>query len=274
MTSADKSHDVQVENDGDDSEVENDSVDDSEDVDFYDSDYGMSDDDVLFENNVDKGCRSLIVGIDANNQMLPVAYAVVEGETKSSWLWFIQLLIEDIGIENQHGWTFITFKQKGLIPALEELEGRDQMNLPILPKSWGHNYRSCKNLPNREYQLKNKPRWKSLCDIRKKGWINIIPSISTNGNPNTNTNGNTQSSFGHSNRSFSNSKGTKSIYIKGKFTSTKGNFCSNGNFNIECNNSSKNQGSSKNHGNSNKGGKSNTNRNKCNNNKGGIITNI
>lgn len=61
------------------------------------------------------------VGIDANNQMFPVAYAVVEGETKSSWLWFIQLLIEDIGIENQHGWTFITCKQKGLIPALEEL---------------------------------------------------------------------------------------------------------------------------------------------------------
>lgn len=135
---------------------------------------------------------------------------------------------------------------------------RDQMNLPILPKSWGHNYRSCKNLPNREYQLKNKPRWKSLGYIRKKGWINIIPSISTNGNtkcnPNTNTNGNTKSSFGHSKRSFSNSKGTKSICIKGKVTSTKGNFCSNGN--------------------SNKRGKSNTNSNKCNNNKGGIITNI
>ncbi|XP_028100219.1 uncharacterized protein LOC114299635 isoform X2 [Camellia sinensis] len=42
--SVDKSHDVQVENDGDDSDVEN----DSEDVDFYDSDYAMSEDDLLF----------------------------------------------------------------------------------------------------------------------------------------------------------------------------------------------------------------------------------
>ncbi|KAL7251223.1 hypothetical protein ACSBR1_013118 [Camellia fascicularis] len=30
--------------------------------------------------------------------------------------------------------------------------------------TWGHNYRTCKNPPNMEYQQKNKnkPRWKSL----------------------------------------------------------------------------------------------------------------
>ncbi|XP_028078855.1 citrate-binding protein-like isoform X2 [Camellia sinensis] len=60
--------------------------------------------------------------------------------------------------------------------------------------------------------------------------------------------------------SFSNSKGTKSICIKGKFTNTKGNFSNKSNFNIKDNNSSRN--------------KDNTNSNECNNNKGSIVTNI
>ena len=38
------------------------------------------------------------VGIDANNSIYPFAYAVVEKETKSSWLWFLKLVCEDVGI--------------------------------------------------------------------------------------------------------------------------------------------------------------------------------
>ena len=83
QTSADKSHDVQVENDGDDSEVENDSVDDSEDVDFYDSDYGMSDDDVLFENNVDKGVEWIGCGRgNTNDQADEYTYSFTNIELK------------------------------------------------------------------------------------------------------------------------------------------------------------------------------------------------
>ena len=50
------------------------------------------------------------VGIDANNQMFPIAYAVVESECKDSWSWFIDLLMKDLQIVNTHGWTFITDK--------------------------------------------------------------------------------------------------------------------------------------------------------------------
>lgn len=34
---------------------------------------------------------------DPNDQMLPIALAVVEGEAKDSWHWFMDLLIEDLG---------------------------------------------------------------------------------------------------------------------------------------------------------------------------------
>jgi len=61
------------------------------------------------------------VGIDGNYSMYPIAYAVVESENKDSWKWFIQPLKDDIGIVNTNGWTFIIDKQKGLMPAIEEL---------------------------------------------------------------------------------------------------------------------------------------------------------
>jgi len=37
------------------------------------------------------------IGRDANDQMLPIAYAVVEVENKDTWSWFLKLLIEDLG---------------------------------------------------------------------------------------------------------------------------------------------------------------------------------
>ncbi|XP_073067170.1 uncharacterized protein [Primulina eburnea] len=36
------------------------------------------------------------VGLDPNNNIFPIAYALVEGETKDSWMWFLQLLNNDI----------------------------------------------------------------------------------------------------------------------------------------------------------------------------------
>ncbi|WVZ17710.1 hypothetical protein V8G54_010692 [Vigna mungo] len=38
-----------------------------------------------------------VVGRDANDQMCPLAYAVVEVENKESWTFFLELLIEDLG---------------------------------------------------------------------------------------------------------------------------------------------------------------------------------
>ncbi|GKD06966.1 mutator type transposase [Tanacetum coccineum] len=57
------------------------------------------------------------VGVDANNGIYPVAYDIVEAESNASWCWFLNLLGEDIGIEANFNFTFISDRQKGLIQA-------------------------------------------------------------------------------------------------------------------------------------------------------------
>ncbi|XP_015952913.1 uncharacterized protein LOC107477416 [Arachis duranensis] len=64
------------------------------------------------------------VGQDANNHLFPIAYAVVDAETKENWKWFLHLLHEDIGDYKEFGWNFMSDKQKGLVPALQEVMPR------------------------------------------------------------------------------------------------------------------------------------------------------
>ncbi|XP_014496729.1 uncharacterized protein LOC106758307 [Vigna radiata var. radiata] len=52
--------------------------------------------DRCFLKGVYKGELLTAVGRDPNDQMLPLAYAVVEVENKDNWTWFLQLLIEDL----------------------------------------------------------------------------------------------------------------------------------------------------------------------------------
>ncbi|CAN1125100.1 hypothetical protein LINPERHAP1_LOCUS19251 [Linum perenne] len=52
------------------------------------------------------------VGKDGNNQVFPIAWAVVEAENRSSWTWFIRALSEDLGVINGRGWSVISDQQK------------------------------------------------------------------------------------------------------------------------------------------------------------------
>lgn len=61
------------------------------------------------------------VGIDANNCIYPFAYAVVEKEKKKTWLWFLELLSDDLNVQNSYRYTFMTDKQKGLIDAVGQV---------------------------------------------------------------------------------------------------------------------------------------------------------
>ncbi|XP_016178006.1 uncharacterized protein LOC107620345 [Arachis ipaensis] len=53
--------------------------------------------------------------------ILSIAYAVVEAETKDSWVWFLRHLSDDLGPHNLAKCTFMSDQQKGLLPAFEEV---------------------------------------------------------------------------------------------------------------------------------------------------------
>ena len=48
--------------------------------------------------------------------MFPIAYAVAKAETRESWQWFIQLLLEDLSkAEGGLGWMIMTDRQKVMV---------------------------------------------------------------------------------------------------------------------------------------------------------------
>jgi len=59
-----------------------------------------------------------VMGKDGNNQMIPIAFAIVEAETKDSWSWFTNLLLEDLNKIQYRKWSFISDQQKVLNPYL------------------------------------------------------------------------------------------------------------------------------------------------------------
>ncbi|GJR26353.1 hypothetical protein Tco_1102585 [Tanacetum coccineum] len=61
------------------------------------------------------------VGIDANHGIYPLAYAIVEMENTSSWSWFLTCLGDDLDLNPMSNFTFISDRQKGIIPAIAQV---------------------------------------------------------------------------------------------------------------------------------------------------------
>ncbi|GJV40527.1 mutator type transposase [Tanacetum coccineum] len=89
------------------------------------------------------------VGVDANNRIYPVAYAIVEAESKVSWCWFLNLLGEDLDIEANFNYTFISDRQKfkgcvykemlwNAAKATSEGEFKKKIVGVVIPKQWVH----------------------------------------------------------------------------------------------------------------------------------------
>ncbi|XP_071699784.1 uncharacterized protein [Rutidosis leptorrhynchoides] len=68
-----------------------------------------------------KGCILTAVGVDSNNAIYPVAYAIVDLECGASWTWFLKCLGEDLDLCSNSNFTFISDRQKGLVHAVENL---------------------------------------------------------------------------------------------------------------------------------------------------------
>ncbi|GJW94287.1 FAR1-related sequence 10 [Tanacetum coccineum] len=63
----------------------------------------------------------IVVGVDANNGIYPVAYGIVESESSYSWTWFLTCLGDDLDLFSNSNFTFITDRQKGLLPVIAKL---------------------------------------------------------------------------------------------------------------------------------------------------------
>jgi len=58
------------------------------------------------------------VGLDSNNSIYPVAYSIVESECKESWVWFLEHLGDDLVLDFNSNFTFISDWQKVLLNVL------------------------------------------------------------------------------------------------------------------------------------------------------------
>ncbi|XP_039145936.1 uncharacterized protein LOC120283315 [Dioscorea cayenensis subsp. rotundata] len=77
--------------------------------------------DGCFLKGVVKGQILVAIGRDGNNQMYPIAWAIVDKETTETWSWFLEQLSDDLNIGDGLGWSIISDMQKGLIHAINEL---------------------------------------------------------------------------------------------------------------------------------------------------------
>lgn len=58
------------------------------------------------------GVLLCVVAKDPNNQMYPITWAVVEVESLVNWSWFLRILVDDLGLREGAGTTFISDQQK------------------------------------------------------------------------------------------------------------------------------------------------------------------
>ncbi|XP_021728772.1 uncharacterized protein LOC110695855 [Chenopodium quinoa] len=61
------------------------------------------------------------VGRDGNGQMYPIAWAVVEGENKSSWEWFLSNLSNNIGIGDGSGVVVVSDEHQPILRGVSEV---------------------------------------------------------------------------------------------------------------------------------------------------------
>ncbi|XP_060190001.1 uncharacterized protein LOC132619031 isoform X2 [Lycium barbarum] len=77
--------------------------------------------DGCFLKGVSKGKMLVAVCKNGNNQMLPLAWAVVEVENAFTWRWFVNILRHDLELGDGTGLTTLSDMQKGLDIAIKDL---------------------------------------------------------------------------------------------------------------------------------------------------------
>nr|GEY91010.1 retrovirus-related Pol polyprotein from transposon TNT 1-94 [Tanacetum cinerariifolium] len=83
------------------------------------------------------------VGLDSNNGIYPLAYALVEAETKSLWCWFLQCLGDDIDLHPNSNITFISDRQKD--KEIDKLMALISLSFKKIYKPTNNNLRTSSN---------------------------------------------------------------------------------------------------------------------------------
>jgi hypothetical protein len=84
-----------------------------------------------------RGTLLVAVASDANNQLLPIAYALVESETTEAWLWFLMCLKNGV-VKARPGVCIISDRNQGLLNALNQMKNTVAMEYrwPDLETRW------------------------------------------------------------------------------------------------------------------------------------------
>jgi len=53
-----------------------------------------------------------VVAWDANDDIYPIAYAICKAEIRDTWTWLLKILLDDIGYDREHMWSFMSDRQK------------------------------------------------------------------------------------------------------------------------------------------------------------------
>ncbi|CAK8539400.1 unnamed protein product [Lathyrus sativus] len=71
------------------------------------------------------------IGRDGNNQIFPIAHAIMEAETRASWEWFIYLLLVDLCEIKHRAYAFTSDEQKGLVPVVQSVSEHVEQRLCV-----------------------------------------------------------------------------------------------------------------------------------------------
>ncbi|CAM8896524.1 unnamed protein product [Rhodiola kirilowii] len=72
----------------------------------------------------------IAIGLDANNHILPLAFALVERENNSSWKWFMSCIRE--GVTQREGLCVVSDRHARIMTAMREPEWRDTATNSLL----------------------------------------------------------------------------------------------------------------------------------------------
>ncbi|KAK2638066.1 hypothetical protein Ddye_025861 [Dipteronia dyeriana] len=123
----------------------------------------------------------IAIGVDPENQMYLVAYALVESECRETWLWFLELLGIDLELNNSYGIVWIIDKQKGLTYAIRELFPHFEHRLCV--KHFYNNFKaSHKGLMLKQLlwgatKCKTKQGWNYVYQVKENGGDQFMVNI-------------------------------------------------------------------------------------------------